>query len=92
MNGCNMSFNSVDALQKHMLRHFEDSPGKSSKTSSLGKGVSSAQRGIVKEPAGVSSSGIQVARNKVESEEVEVEAVETAPLHSKDTLRSRGET
>lgn len=26
MNGCNMSFNSVDALQKHMLRHFEHSP------------------------------------------------------------------
>ncbi len=26
MNGCNMSFNSVDALQRHMMRHFERTP------------------------------------------------------------------
>ena len=32
MNGCNMSFNSVDALQKHMLRHFDNPSSISKKT------------------------------------------------------------
>lgn len=31
MNGCNVSFNSVDALQKHMHRHFETAPSPSKK-------------------------------------------------------------
>ena len=26
MNGCNMAFNSVEALQRHMMRHFKQTP------------------------------------------------------------------
>ena len=26
MNGCNMAFNTLDALQKHVVRHFHSSP------------------------------------------------------------------
>ncbi len=26
MNGCNMAFNSVEALQRHMMRHFDHTP------------------------------------------------------------------
>lgn len=67
-----MSFNSVDALQKHMLRHFEDSPTagspslKKSSKFSLCKGGGSVQRSLVRE--GVSASGAQVVGVKGELE------------------------
>lgn len=77
MNGCNMSFNSVDALQKHMLRHFDTNLSTSVATKSSRSSAAS-----VKMPRSVTE--VEVYPKVEESATSEaVLGVSTAPVSNK---------
>ena len=89
MNGCNVSFNSVEALQKHMHRHFEVAPSFSKKKPGKEAPTKTSSAAIAATKVLATKDGVgEVGTSMVHSTDVaEAQVVQHTQTRGKSVLR-----